>query len=108
MASIPSSYRETNPTCFTDERRYSPSRIRKLTNHSSSSPLFTPDFAHEPLAEYTSNGRTVTITDKRAIAHLVSPLELDSLPYVRSFQGSRQHANTHKTAVQEAEGGKLP
>ena len=108
MASIPSSYRETNPTAFTDERRYSPSHIRKHTNHSSPSPLFTPDSAHEPPAEYTNNGRTVTITDKRAIAHLAGPLELDSLRYVRPFQGSRQHASIHKTAVQEAEGGKLP
>lgn len=108
MASIPSSYRETNPTGFTDERPYSPSHIRKLANQSSPSPPFTPDFAHEPPAEYTSNGRTVTITDKRAIAHLVGPLELDSLRYVRTFQGSRQHASIHKTAVQEAEGGKLP
>ena len=103
MASIPSSYRETDPTAFGDEHQYSPSGILKLANQPSPSPLFSPDSAHEPPAEYTSNGRTVNITDKRAKA----PLELDSLRYVRSFQGSRQHASIHKTAVQEAEGGKL-
>ncbi len=110
MASIPSSYRETNPTGSRDEHRYSPSDIPKLANQSSLSPLFTPDSAHEPPspAEYTNNGRTVNITDKRATAHIVGPLELDSLCYVRSFQGSRQQASIHKTAVQEAEGGKLP
>lgn len=108
MASIPSSYRETNPTRLRDEHQYSPSGIFKLTNQSPPSPLFTPDFAHEPPAEYTNNGRTVNITDKRARAHIVGPLELDSLRYVRTFQGSRQQASTHKTAVQEAEGGKLP
>ena len=108
MALIPSSYRETNPTVLRDEHRYSPSGILKLTNQSSSSPLFTPDSAHVHPAEYTSNGRTVNITDKRATAHIVRPLELDSLHYVRRFQGSRQQASIHKTAVQEAEGGKLP
>ena len=107
MASIPASYRETNPTGLRDEFRYSPSGILKLANQSSPSPLFTPDSAHEPLAEYTSNGRTVNITDKRATAYIVGPLELDSLRYVRRFQGSRQQASLHKTAVQEAEGGKL-
>ena len=107
MASIPSSYRETDPTGFGDEHQYSPSGILKLTNQPSPSPLFSPDSAHEPPAEYTNNGRTVNITDKRARAHVVGPLELNSLRYVRSFQGSRQHASIHKTAVQEAEGGKL-
>ena len=108
MASIPSSYRETNPTGLRDENRYSPSDVLKLTNQSSPSPLLTPDSAHEPPAEYTNNGRTVDITDKRATAHIVGPLELNSLRYVRTYQGSRQHASIHKTAVQEAEGGKLP
>ena len=108
MASIPSSYRETNPTSLRDEHRYSPSGILKLTNQPSSSPPFTPDSAHEPPAEYTNNGRTLNITDKRATVHIVGPLELDSLRYVRRLQGSRQQASTHKTAVQEAEGGKLP
>lgn len=107
MASIPSSYRETNPTSLRDEHRYSPSGILKLTNQSSSSPPFTPGSAHGLTAEYTSNGRTLNITDKRARAHVVGPLELDSLRYVQTFQGSRQQASIHKTAVQEAEGGKL-
>ena len=108
MTSIPSSYRETDPTGSPDERRYSPSDYDRLANRTVSSPPFTPDFAHEPPpAEYTNAGRTVNTADKRAIAHHAGLRESNSL---RKLQGSRQQnsiRNTPWSSVKEEEGGKL-
>ena len=108
MASILSSYRETNPTKSRDEHRCLPSDSFTLANKTSPSPQSTPGSAHEPPAEYTSIGRTAYIADKRAKADLVGPMEPSSYPYLRRYQGSRQQASIDKIAVHEEEGGKLP
>ena len=107
MTSIPSSYRETDPTSSSDEHRYSPSDYDRLSNSTVSSPPFTPDFAHEPPpAECTNAPRTVNIADKRAIAHQAGQAESNEL---RKLQGSRQQDSIRKapsTSVKEEEGGK--
>ena len=109
MTSIPSSYRETDPTSSSDEHRYSPSDYDRLSNSTVSSPPFTPDFAHEPLpAEYTNARRTVDIADKRAIAYQAGQAESSEL---RKLQGSHQQDSIRKTpstSVKEEEGGKQP
>ncbi|KAL6717600.1 hypothetical protein ACLMJK_005515 [Lecanora helva] len=66
MTSNPSSYRETDPTGSSPTSRYMASDFHRLTNRRPSSPQITPDFAHEPLAECSKNGRTVDSADKRA------------------------------------------
>lgn len=109
MTSIPSHYRETDPTSSSDELRYLPSDYNRLANRRVSSPPFTPDFAHEPLpAEYTNARRTVNTADKRAIALQPGRAESKEL---RKLQGSRQKDSIRKTpstSVKEEEGGKLP
>ena len=106
MTSIPSSYRETNPTNSSDQHRHSPSDYDGLSNSTVSSPPFTPDFAHEPLpAECTNARRTVNIADKRAIAHQARQAELNEL---RKLQGLHQQDSIRKapsTSVKEEEGG---
>ena len=103
MPSILPSYRETEPTNSATTSRYLPSDFPILTNRTFSSPLFTPDFAHEPHAECISNGRTATTADKRAISLQAASYSL------YEAQGSRCNRDiTHIrwSSVKEEEGGK--
>lgn len=105
MLSMPSSYRETDPTSSSDEHRYLPSDFHTLTNRREPSPHFTPGSALEPPAEYSNDGRTVVTADKRAIAR--SPVSNS----VRIAQGSRHYEGIRKSSwssVKEEDGGKLP
>lgn len=103
MLSIPSSFRETDPTNSTTTSRYLAADFPRLTNKSISSPPSTPDFAHEPRpAEYTKNGRTGTIADKRAIS------EQDASHSLCHAQGSQHYRDIRKSSCSsiKEEGGK--
>jgi hypothetical protein len=104
MASMPSSYRETDATSSSEEHRYSPSEFHTLTNRRISSPPFTPDSALEPLPA-SNDGRTVVTSDKRATTR--SPVSHS----VRITQASHHHEGIRKSSwssVKEEDGGKLP
>ena len=103
MPSILSSYRETEPTnstSTTSTSRYSPADFPRLTNRTSSSPPFTPDFALEPhAAECINNGRTANTADKRAISSQRSTRNRDitksSWSAVKEEKGGKSQAFQH-------------
>jgi len=104
MVSSGSLYRDADPTFSSSTHRYLASDFQRLTNRIPSSPPFTPDFAHDPGAEYSSNGRTVGIADKRA-----SDARPASIT-VRERQASRQSSAIRKegrSSVKEDQAGKL-
>lgn len=104
MVSIPSFYRETEPTNSTTTSRYLAADFPRLTNRRISSPPFTPDFAHEPLpAECTNDGRTAIIADKRAIS---SQAASHSLCKAQGSQHFRDIRKSSCSSVKEEEGGK--
>lgn len=103
MVSIPSFYRETEPTNSTTTSRYLAADFPRLTNRRISSPPFTPDFAHEPLpAECTNDGRTAIIADKRAIS---SQAASHSLCKAQGSQHFRDIRKSSCSSVKEEEGG---
>lgn len=103
MVSILSSYRDTEPTNSTTTSRYLAADFPRLTNRRIPSPPSTPDFAHEPPAQYTNDGRTVIIADKRATASQAASY---STPKAQGSQHYRDIRKSLCSTVQEEEGGK--
>ena len=96
--------RDKDPTSSSNTEHYVAAHFHRLTNRSTSSPHSTPDFAQEPPAEYSSYGRTVNFSDKRASnTHLASEI-------LRKAPESRQSSAIRKgswPSVKEEEAGKL-
>lgn len=105
MPSRPDFSRLDTRSPFPSQNRYLASDYQRLTHRRRlSSPHPTPDFepAHEPAAECSSDGRTVTTSDKRSI--------YSSSRSGRRTQGSRQSSITQEissTCVKEDNRGKL-